>query len=95
MTRIARFRIKNALIIAKRIDIRTRLVALLFACNLVPFVATLSALHPSLTISADPGAFLSRARSGILVQTILFMGVGIWLTFLVSSNLTRPLQELI
>lgn len=79
----------------KRIDIRTRLVALLFACNLVPFVATLSALHPSLTVSVDPGASLSSARSGILAQTVIFMGVGMGLTFLVSSNLTRPLQEII
>jgi adenylate cyclase len=79
----------------KRVDIRTRLVALLFACNLVPFVATLSALHPSLASSADPGALLSTARNGILAQTIIFIGVGIWLTFLVSSNLTRPLQEII
>jgi adenylate cyclase len=79
----------------KRIDIRTRLVALLFACNLVPFIATLSALHPSLTSSAEAGTLLSSARNGFLVQTVVFMGVGIWLTFLVSSNLTRPLQEII
>lgn len=79
----------------KRIDIRTRLVALLFACNLVPFIATLNVLHASLTGSVDPGAFSSTAQTGILVQTAIFMGVGIWLTFLVSSNLTRPLQEII
>jgi adenylate cyclase len=79
----------------KRIDIRTRLVALLFACNLVPFVATLSALHPSLTNSAEARTLLSSAWNGFLVQTGVFMGVGIWLTFLVSSNLTRPLQEII
>jgi adenylate cyclase len=79
----------------KRIDIRTRLVALLFACNLVPFVATLSALHPSLANSADAGTLLSSAWNGFLVQTGVFMGVGIWLTFLVSSNLTRSLQEII
>jgi len=28
-------------------------------------------------------------------EALVFMGVGIWLTILVSSNLTRPFQEII
>jgi len=79
----------------KRVDIRTRLVALLFACNLVPFFATLIALQPSFTTGLDAGALLSTTRNGIIAQAVIFMGVGIWLTFLVSSNLTRPLQKII
>ena len=28
-------------------------------------------------------------------QAVLFIAVGLWVTFLVSSNLTRPLQQII
>jgi adenylate cyclase len=31
----------------------------------------------------------------MFANSLIFMGVGIWLAFLVSSNLTRPLQEII
>jgi adenylate cyclase len=80
---------------ALRVRIGTRLLALLFACNLVPFVATLRSLHEQRLTNPEHGAVLSDSGRGILIQTAIFMGVGIWLTFLVSSNLTRPLGEII
>ena len=37
---------------------------------------------------------LGSFQLGLAIQIFVFMAVGIWLTFLVSSNLTKPLQEI-
>jgi sigma-B regulation protein RsbU (phosphoserine phosphatase) len=37
---------------------------------------------------------MDQLRVIVSSQVFIFMGVGIWLTFLVSSNLTRPLAEI-
>ena len=78
-----------------RIRIRTRLIALLFACNLVPFIAFLTLLQGTYYSDLNPALMLEQLRSGIFANALIFMGVGIWLTMLVSSNLTNPLQEII
>jgi adenylate cyclase len=78
-----------------RIRIRTRLIALLFACNLVPFIAFLTLLQGSYYSDLAPALILEQLRSVIIANALIFMAVGIWLTILVSSNLTRPLQEII
>ena len=78
-----------------RIRIRTRIIALLFACNLVPFLAILNALAETLFVNFGPARILAGLRSTLLANSLIFMGVGIWVAFLVSSNLTRPLQEII
>jgi adenylate cyclase len=78
-----------------RIRIRTRLVALLFACNLVPFIAILNLVQGVTYSNMAPGPLLEQLRSTLIANALIFMGVGIWLTVLVSSNLTRPLQEII
>ncbi len=78
-----------------RIRIRTRLFAFLFACNLVPFLAILNALGETLFTDLGPATILQGLRSTMLANSLIFMGVGIWLTILVSSNLTNPLQEII
>jgi len=78
-----------------RIRIRTRIIALLFACNLVPFLAILNALAETLFTNLGPSSILEGLRSTMFANSLIFMGVGIWLAFLVSSNLTRPLQEII
>jgi adenylate cyclase len=78
-----------------RIRIRTRIIALLFACNLVPFLAILNALAETLFTDFGPARILEGLRSTMFANSLIFMGVGIWLAFLVSSNLTRPLQEII
>jgi len=78
-----------------RIRISTRLAALLFACNLVPFLAFLNILRPTFYPNQDTAQVLVGLRSAILINSLVFMGVGIWVTILVSRNLTRPLQEII
>ena len=78
-----------------RIRIRTRLFAFLFACNLIPFLAILNLLQERIDTSVDPATILQELRGGVFSNSLIFIGVGIWLTILVSSNLTRPLQEII
>lgn len=78
-----------------RIRIRTRLFAFLFACNLVPFLAILNLLRESTEINMEAAAILSGLKAEVFSNSLIFMGVGVWLTILVSSNLTRPLQGII
>jgi adenylate cyclase len=78
-----------------RIRIRTRLFAFLFACNLVPFLAILNLLRESTEINMEAAAILSVLKAEVFSNCLIFIGVGVWLTILVSSNLTRPLQGII
>jgi adenylate cyclase len=78
-----------------RIRIPTRLVALLFASNLVPFVAILTLIPSQLPPEREMTNFLNQIQFTVGINAVIFMGVGIWLTFLVSSNLTRPLREIV
>jgi adenylate cyclase len=78
-----------------RIRIRARLAALLLACNLVPFIAIINIVEGVSFGGQDPVQVLNQMQSSVLLNTTIFMGVGIWVTFLVSSNLTRPLKEII
>ncbi len=78
-----------------RIRIRTRLFAFLFACNLVPFLAILNLLQERIDNSLDPATILNGLRAEVFSSALIFIGVGAWLTILVSSNLTKPLQEII
>ena len=76
------------------IRIRTRLIAFLAATNLIPmFILARESWGISQSF-ADPGLALSAVQVMILGNAIIFAGVGIWLTFLVSSNLTRPLTDM-
>jgi adenylate cyclase len=43
----------------------------------------------------NPYDLLDELRISLLVDSLVFMGVGFWVTFLVSSNLTRPLKDII
>ncbi len=75
-----------------RIRIRARLTALFFASNLIPL---LYLLHFVLWVPVNPEQALERLRIVMPAHALFFIGTGIWLTFLVSSNLTRPLHEII
>jgi sigma-B regulation protein RsbU (phosphoserine phosphatase) len=77
-----------------RIRIRTKLAAFLFACNIVPLVSILQRTHGRLHADESSIAALGSFQSSLAIQIFVFMAVGIWLTFLVSSNLTKPLQEI-
>jgi sigma-B regulation protein RsbU (phosphoserine phosphatase) len=77
-----------------RIRIRTKMIAFFFACNIVPLISILQN-----TQGRRPGdealyQSLEQFQSNLVIEVIVFMGVGIWLTFLVSSNLTQPLKEI-
>ena len=76
------------------ISIRKRLMAMIGACNLVPFFAVMLSLNDNAP-GTGPAQTLDELRSSLFTLSILFMAVGLWLTFLVSSNLTRPLKEII
>lgn len=78
-----------------RIRIRTRLIAFLFACNLLPFAATLETLAGTFFSQASPEQSLALLRKTILVESLLFMAVGIWLTLLVSGTWSSSLKEII
>jgi len=78
-----------------RIRISTRIGALIFAANLVPFFAIVSIASEGLRDTMDPAQVLEQLRSTLVINAILFMCVGIWLAFLVSGNLRRPLEEII
>jgi adenylate cyclase len=78
-----------------RIRIPTRLGAMLLASNLVPFIALLGAVFSTSHLSRDPETLLHQMQTSMVVNAVIFMGVGVWVTFLVSSNITKPLQEII
>jgi adenylate cyclase len=79
-----------------RIRIRTRLIALLFACNFIPFLVVLSITHGTPTTgAADPVQTLQEVRTALTTNAVLFLVVGLWVTLVVSGNLRRPLQEII
>ncbi len=78
-----------------RIRISTRLAALVFACNIIPFFTFFNTVNEAMDAHGDPAEALSFIRSTLSTNSILFMGVGIWLTILVSTNLRKPLEEII
>ena len=78
-----------------RIRIRTRLTALLFACNLIPLFSILQIIDRITDNFDDPATAMQLTRSAIFTNGFIFIGVGIVLTMLVSRNLTMPLKEII
>jgi sigma-B regulation protein RsbU (phosphoserine phosphatase) len=78
-----------------RIRIRTRLIALLLAINIVPLLATLSGLSKIPTAYQSGFQNLEQLQSLLYVQISVFIWVGIWMIFLVSSNMTKPFEEII
>jgi sigma-B regulation protein RsbU (phosphoserine phosphatase) len=77
-----------------RIRIRTRLFALLLASNIIPLVAILQHLGGASSAGDLSHLPIKRMTAAISSQIFLFMGIGLWVTFLVSSNLTRPLADI-
>jgi phosphoserine phosphatase RsbU/P len=77
-----------------RIRIRTRLIALLLASNIIPLLSILQDIWG--VSHADHALYqnIEQLQLAIFSRVFLFIAVGVWLTFLVSSNLTRPLEEI-
>ena len=78
-----------------RIRIRTRLVALLFACNLIPLLTILHLFHRISLKYSDAALAIQQLRPVIYTNTFIFIGFGMCLTMLVSRNLTIPFKEII
>ena len=73
-----------------RIRIRTRLAALLFACNLIPLITIMLIMMRVGGLHQDAATTLNQLRISIYINAIVFLAVGIYLTGLVSKNLTIP-----
>jgi HAMP domain-containing protein len=78
-----------------RIRIRTRLVALLFACNLIPLISIIVTLNSILGSQHEPALALAKLQPAIIINALLFIVVGICLTILVSRNLSVPFRDII
>jgi len=78
-----------------RIRIRTRLVALLFACNLIPLFSIILIIQNITGNFSDSPDALERLRTAIIVNAAGFVVIGIFLTVLVSRNLALPFAEII
>jgi sigma-B regulation protein RsbU (phosphoserine phosphatase) len=78
-----------------RIRIRTRLVALLFACNLIPLISVILKINRISGSQQEPALALEKLQSAINIGALIFIGVGICLTILVSRNLSIPFRDII
>lgn len=78
-----------------RIRIGTRLSALLFACNIVPFSYNMGMVRQMTSPSQDPLEMLNRLTITTIASSLVFIVTGIWLTFLVTVGLTRSLGRII
>ena len=78
-----------------RIRIRTRLAALLFACNIIPLITIFLLNHQIILMQSEPARALDVLRSSIFINVIIFLIFGSLITMLVSRNLTLPFGEII
>jgi len=78
-----------------RIRIRTRLAALLFACNLIPLFSLIVVVQLTVGKTSDAAAALTQIRTAIFTNAAIFIISGIFLIGLVSRNLTMPFREII
>ena len=78
-----------------RIRIRTRLIALLFACNLIPLISIILVLDKISSSQDEPALALTRLQSAININASIFIGIGICLTILVSRNLSTPFRDIL
>jgi len=77
-----------------RIRIRTRLVALLFACNLIPLISIILKMNRISGSQHEPALALAKLQSAINIGALFYVGVGICLTVLVSRNLSIPFRDI-
>jgi len=78
-----------------RIRIFVRIAVLVLACNIVPCFAILGTLRGTYYSTVPSEPLLELLRSSVITNCFIFIGVGLLLTALVSSNLTRPFGEII
>ena len=78
-----------------RIRIRTRLIALLFACNLIPLASIINLNCRLVANQSNLATTLQDLQIATMTNAFLFMGLGTCVTMLVSWNLTHPFKEII
>jgi sigma-B regulation protein RsbU (phosphoserine phosphatase) len=78
-----------------RIRIRTRLVALLFACNLIPLISIMQIFHRITNTQQDLSTAIQQLRSAIFTNAFIFLVTGIFLTMLLARNLSIPFKEIV
>ncbi len=78
-----------------RIRIRTRLLALMLAINVVPLLALYADVSKIYTVSTGLHPQLPQLLQAIKFEIVIFFVVGLWVVFLVSSNLTKPFENII
>jgi sigma-B regulation protein RsbU (phosphoserine phosphatase) len=78
-----------------RIRIRTRLAAMLFACNIIPLITIFLINHQIILTQSEPARALDLLRSSIFINVIIFLISGSLIAMLVSRNLTLPFGEII
>lgn len=78
-----------------RIRIRTRLMALMLAINVVPLLALYADISKIYTESTGLHPQLPQLMQAIKFEILIFFVVGLWVVFLVSSNLTKPFEHII
>jgi sigma-B regulation protein RsbU (phosphoserine phosphatase) len=72
-----------------------RLAALLFACNLIPFLATIQVYYGLSAADDDPAQVLDRLGAALVNNSLIFIVVGLWLWVLVGTNLSHPFRAII
>ena len=78
-----------------RIRIRTRLIAVLTACNLIPLFGLVRSVWTTLNSTQDMELAAQVMYQSVLAGTLVYATVGIWVTFLVSGSLTRSINGMI
>jgi sigma-B regulation protein RsbU (phosphoserine phosphatase) len=78
-----------------RIRIRTRLVAMLFACNLIPLISIILMIHRITNNFSDTQIAMEQLRWAIITNAVVFIIIGIFLTGLVAKNLSLPFGQII
>ncbi|MFO8082826.1 MAG: SpoIIE family protein phosphatase [Desulfobacterales bacterium] len=78
-----------------RIRIRTRIAALIIACNIIPCLVFIIIVRETFRITMEPEKLLDLLRQSILINSLLFILTGLFLARLVSLNLSKPIEEII
>ncbi len=78
-----------------RIRISTKLVAVLLACNIIPFFAVLTLFSGPHQAQLDSIGRFEHLRFSTYTLSFIFMATSTWLIILVSSNLSRPFEEIV
>lgn len=77
-----------------KIRISTRLAALVFAINTIPMLAFLGIISGIRRSGVEPEKLMGMVHSTMLVNCLIFAGVGLFLFWLVSVNLTSPFDDI-